>query len=636
MLRRQDGQIIPALMMVMLALIVLGMLFFQVGRAAIFSTTAQTAADAAALAAVKNVEAQLDSQVHGSGSADLSLVDSAQVLAAAEAYAQKNGAHVVKIDRNGVDVKVWVITNDRLGRGAKRLDLEDTHGTARARARVELLTLPGSGGNQNMGALPTGGDPTISSAEWSSLGKKISHPPTCGSSAASNDLVTLGRLLQKHGFAVGENAEMGDNPAPGVHEAGGYHYKCRNSGALDVNHDQFNEKGVIDAIVAPVQKLGFRTIWQAAGHFDHIHIDVANSGPIGAGFGTGGAVGALEETTLGVHLIDWDSDYLPFGGIGYTGSGGSFGGASRSGRRAHDLLGARPLPRAAEGAARGLRGGDRGVRRPQPQLRRRGLARRLSAAAERAGLGHGGADHGPRARGDDVHHQRDPQERVAVGGAARAGRAGLQVPGPLRRGGVAGGRDAPEVLRGLVVSADHRSRAVAPHAPARPRRPLTAGLAVLAALWCAGCGVLDDTGPAVPQAPPQALTRPNSRVTPNIDPPHVRPTSRRVAAALDGGSIGVVDITGTVGVRPATLETASDGRLMDLSWSSWGADGAVGHGTMRSLDCPSTCADGTVSMIPATIRLSGVTKCSGRLYFAAGAVELQGAKPPATYLRAPC
>ena len=58
-LRRQDGQIIPALVVLMLALLAVGMLFFQVGRAAIFSTEAQTAADAAALAAAKEVKAQL-------------------------------------------------------------------------------------------------------------------------------------------------------------------------------------------------------------------------------------------------------------------------------------------------------------------------------------------------------------------------------------------------------------------------------------------------------------------------------------------------------------------------------------------------------------------------------------------------
>jgi len=68
-----------------------------------------------------------------------------------------------------------------------------------------------------------------------------------------------------------------------------------------------------------VQKLGFRTIWQAAGHFDHIHIDVANSGPIGIGGGDGGAVGALEETGLDVKLIDWNASYEPFTG-GFGGS----------------------------------------------------------------------------------------------------------------------------------------------------------------------------------------------------------------------------------------------------------------------------------------------------------------------------
>src|SRR3954452_21965751 len=162
MLRRQDGQIIPALLMVMLALIVLGAIFFQVGRAAIFSTEAQTAADAAALAAAKNIQAQLTGQVRGAGAADLSLIDSSQVLAAAEAYAQRNGAHVVKLDRQGVDVKVWVSTD-------AHLDRHGTPGTARAPARVALLTLPGSGGDQNMGASPSAGDPTLSSSGWKPL-----------------------------------------------------------------------------------------------------------------------------------------------------------------------------------------------------------------------------------------------------------------------------------------------------------------------------------------------------------------------------------------------------------------------------------------------------------------------------------
>ena len=113
-----------------------------------------------------------------------------------------------------------------------------------------------------------------------------------------------------------------------MHAKEGYHYKCRHSGALDVNADNGpgTEKQLIDGIVGQVQKLGFRTIWQAAGHFDHIHIDVANSGAIGAGGGDGGAVGALEETGLDVKLIDWEAEYTPFGGFGGLASGGFYGG----------------------------------------------------------------------------------------------------------------------------------------------------------------------------------------------------------------------------------------------------------------------------------------------------------------------
>jgi hypothetical protein len=315
-LRRQDGQIVPLLMVVMLSLMAFGVLFFQVGRAAIFSTEAQTAADAAALGAVEEIKAQLTAQVAASGTSDLALLDPARIKAAAERYANQNKGHVIKLERRGVDVKVWTQTLETLGKDAKRIDQENARGAARARARIDVLAFAQPSGGQNIGSNGGGGIKRIKDREWKDLAGEISKPPTCGTSARSNDLVALGNLLKAHGFTVGENAEMGDNPAPGVHSSGGYHYRCRNSAALDVNHDQFNEAGVIDAIVEPLHDLGFRTIWRAAGHFDHIHIDVANSPAIGLGFGFGGSVGALEETTLVVKLIDWDAADLPFTGFG--------------------------------------------------------------------------------------------------------------------------------------------------------------------------------------------------------------------------------------------------------------------------------------------------------------------------------
>jgi cell division protein FtsB len=327
-LRSQDGQIIPGLLLVMLSLLAFGVLFFQVGRAAIFSTEAQTAADAAALAAVKDVRAQLIAQVAETGTSDLALIDESRVRAAAESYAQRNGGHVTRLERRGVDVKVWVSTNARLGRRARDIDQEDMRGNERARARIDVIALAGVGGGASIGSSGGGSVRTIARSDWDKLADEISSPPTCGSGASSNDIVKLGHLLRAHGFAVGENAEMGDNPAPGVHSATGYHYRCRNSAALDVNADAGpgSEKSLIDGIVADVQRLGFRTIWQAAGHYDHIHIDLAASGPIGEGYGSGGAVGALEETTLDVRLIDWDAEYLPFYGLGGIAAGGLYSG----------------------------------------------------------------------------------------------------------------------------------------------------------------------------------------------------------------------------------------------------------------------------------------------------------------------
>jgi uncharacterized protein YfiM (DUF2279 family) len=303
----------------MAALVIVGLLFFQVGRAADFSSRAQTGADAAALAAARDVKAQLERQVATAGIADIATIDPLEVRAQAERYAALNHVHLTRVQRVGADVRAWVATDARLGAAAERLDRSGQRGRARSRAVLELGPVSGPAG---AGLAFAGADPTISDSEWKGLAGEISHPPTCGTSASTNDLVTLGRLLEKHGFQVGENAEMGDPPAPGVHVSGSWHYRCNDSGALDVNHDQGDEKGAIDGLVAHLHDLGFRTIWQAEGHFDHIHIDVANSPSIGAGFGSGGSVGALEDTVLQVKLLDWDAAALSFAGFG--GAGGAF------------------------------------------------------------------------------------------------------------------------------------------------------------------------------------------------------------------------------------------------------------------------------------------------------------------------
>src|ERR1700754_569118 len=113
------------------------------------------------------------------------------------------------------------------------------------------------------------------------------------------------------------------------------------------------------------------------------------------------------------------------------------------------------------------------------------------------------------------------------------------------------------------------------------RRLISLGLAAVA---LAGCGVLDDEGPATHNAPDPAVYGP-SRATSNdsppsseLPPPPVVTPSPRVAASLDAGEVGIVDLVGTVGVKPASLDTASDLTVSGLRWTEWSASGAAGDG----------------------------------------------------------
>ena len=169
-------------------------------------------------------------------------------------------------------------------------------------------------------------------------------------------------------------------------------------------------------------------------------------------------------------------------------------------------------------------------------------------------------------------------------------------------------------------------------------------LVVVSALALAGCCVLDDEGPAVSRAPDPAVYGPTTAatgVTPPVPVPKLVPPAAGVAAALDGGAIGVVDPGGVVSVKPSALETASDAGLSGLHWSTWGEEGAVGEGSFRVLTCQPTCASGGSDLVPAQITLAGVKTCGGRRYFERGEVQISAADTPAggqpaTYLRAPC
>ena len=312
MLRRETGQILPGLIMLMLAILALGMLTFRIGRAAVLRSGAQTAADAAALAGARSIRDQLAAQVATTGTSDLARVSEVVVRAAAADYAKRNGARLTRLKMEGADVRTWVDTDD-----AKVDEPEETkRGVASARARVELVFAPGFAGGGPVGAGGGGGSyKPISDKEWKELEKELKFPPDC------NDLYKLGRFLQAHGAVPPyENSRLGDPPSPpGERSTTSWHYQCGNSGAIDLNYGG-NEKGIIDSQIGWFHKLGFNTLWQVENHYDHIHINPP--GGEGVGGAVGGAAGPLQHTLLEVKLVDWNAPSPTGIGAGFVGGPG--------------------------------------------------------------------------------------------------------------------------------------------------------------------------------------------------------------------------------------------------------------------------------------------------------------------------
>src|SRR3954469_16734057 len=82
MLRRESGQILPGLIMLMLAILAIGVLAFRIGRAAVLLSAAQTAPAAAALAGARSIRDQLVAQVAATGTSDFRLISEPVVRAA--------------------------------------------------------------------------------------------------------------------------------------------------------------------------------------------------------------------------------------------------------------------------------------------------------------------------------------------------------------------------------------------------------------------------------------------------------------------------------------------------------------------------------------------------------------------------
>ena len=320
MLGRDDGQILPGLVVLLGVALVLAVVFFQVGKASFFRSQAQTAADAAALAGVQEIQHQLEAQWVRFATTDVTAIDQGAVVARMRDYARSNEGELVGQELNllAADVKVWTRSAEGLGPEAARAKREGAKATARARARVELWVAPEAAGQLGGSGMPTSGSrvPHITPPEWGALERQLgSKPRDCP------DVVALGLFLVNHGFSVWQN----DHPRLGGdagHESRPWsrHHDCNEMGALDVNYGPGGnlvpqETAALDPIVGPLRSLGFNTIWRDGGeHDNHMHIDLGFSAPGGGG---GGFTGPLEDAALGIRLIDWEK---PVEVLGVTGS----------------------------------------------------------------------------------------------------------------------------------------------------------------------------------------------------------------------------------------------------------------------------------------------------------------------------
>ena len=251
-------------------------------------------------------------------------------------------------------------------------------------------------------------------------------------------MITLGLFLKSQGFFVWQNnhPQLGGDAG---HEGKLYswHLKCGGMGALDVNFDTGNEPAALDALRGPVEKLGFNVIWREKDHFDHMHIDPSTSAVGGGGF-----AGPLDDVLLDVRLVDWDAELGGPRAARRLRDVRQLRRAAGPGDRAADLRAVRALRR--EDPARGVRGGDRRVRHPQPAT----TATRSRTACS--------SSSGPRA-GARWSRRMDP---------VYATRKFLQVARSMDRPGLSAGALAANVqrpredLRGLYAQREGQARAL--------------------------------------------------------------------------------------------------------------------------------------------------------------------------------
>lgn len=127
-----------------------------------------------------------------------------------------------------------------------------------------------------------------------------------GGTGTKAGLISFGKWLQSKGFTVSENPAFG-GVTPGGHTDGSLHYS---GNAIDVNHGSgtsAREQAYLRDILADAHGAGFRTIFMAPGHYNHMHVDTSKSGNMGQSTGDrngdqyhgGGAGGGFSAAAKG-------------------------------------------------------------------------------------------------------------------------------------------------------------------------------------------------------------------------------------------------------------------------------------------------------------------------------------------------
>jgi hypothetical protein len=258
---RQEGQILPILIILVASLLGLGIYLLQVGRAGQLRAGAQTAADAAALAAAKEV---------GKGYAANEYpqqVDDAAARSQAEEYADRNDAVLVDYERQDLDVLVSVATKDSIGEGGELVDSADVKAEAKARARVDpIAAIAGPGGAMGgaLGAPTEGVASDVKDAIKLAEGMGLTVTSTTGGQHAPGSFHYSGKAVDVAGppdkmrrYFLAAEERYGSNILEMFYDGNPYY---------------------VDS--------GKRVQGRFGGHGDHVHIALNGKGPTGGGKGS--------------------------------------------------------------------------------------------------------------------------------------------------------------------------------------------------------------------------------------------------------------------------------------------------------------------------------------------------------------